>query len=141
VLIPEGWREDMEFNFPGRFMGGPEIGEFWPGQPPFANIVIGFSGQAGDLRLEQQAQGRIQANNRPDLVRRRDRVVGGVHAVILDTRDGPIPERVALLHANDYIYSILGTPFDNENYPQAQEELEIAWETMINSIQFFEPYR
>jgi hypothetical protein len=141
VIIPEGWREDVEFNFPGRFVGGPEIGEFWPGQPPYANIVIGFNGPAMDITLEQQAEGRIHANSRPDLVQRSDTVIGGFPAVILYTQDGPFPERLALIHANGNIYSVLGQPFDGENFPEAQPELEVAWDAMINSIQFFEPFR
>ena len=141
VLIPEGWREDVEFNFPGRFVGGPEIGEFWPGQPPYANIVIGFNGPALDITLEQQVEGRIHANSQPDLVQWSEAVIGGYPAVILYTQDGPFPERLALIHANGYIYSVLGQPFDSENFPEAQPELEMAWDTMIESIRFFEPYR
>ena len=141
VLIPESWREDVEFNFPGRFVGGPEIGEFWPGMPPYANIVIGFNGPAMDITLEQQAEGRANANSRPDLVQRSDAVIGGFPAVILYTQDGPFPERLALIHANGNIYSLLGQPFDGDNFPGAQPELEMAWNTMIESIQFFEPLR
>jgi hypothetical protein len=141
VLIPEGWEEDEEFNFLGRFVGGPEIGEFWPGQPPYANIVIGFNGPVMETTLDQQAQGRANANGRPDLVQRSDRMVAGYPAVILSTQDGPFPERLALIHANSNMYSVLGHPFDSEDFPEAQEELEAAWDTMINSIQFFEPLR
>ncbi len=141
VLIPEGWREDVEFNFPGRFAGGPEIGEFWPGQPPYANIVIGYNGPAMDITLEQQVEGRMNANGQPDLVQWSDTMIAGYPAVILNTQDGPFPERLALIHANGNIYSVLGQPFDGENFPEAQEELKTAWDIMINSIQFFEPLR
>jgi hypothetical protein len=141
VLIPDSWREDEEFNFPGRFVGGPEIGEFWPGQPPYANIVIGFNGPASDITLNQRVDGRINANSRPDLVQRSDVLIGGFHGVVLRTQDGPFPERLALINANGYMYSVLGQPFDDESFPEAQPELEMAWDTMIESIQFFEPLR
>jgi hypothetical protein len=142
VLIPDDWHEDIESNFPGRFVGGPEIGSFWPGQPPYANITIGYSGPASDdITLDQQAEGRANANGRPDLVQRTDAEIGGYPAVILDTEDGPILDRVALIHTTGGMYSVLGQPFDEENFPDAQPALEAAWDTMINSIGFFEPYR
>lgn len=141
VLIPENWQEDTEFGFPGRFLGGPEIGEFWPGQPAYANIVVGYNGPARDVTLDQQAEGRSTSNGRPDLVQRTDTVIGGYPAIILNTQDGPIPDRVAFIHANGNMYSVLGQPFDPENYAAAQPDLEAAWELMIGSIQFFEAYR
>lgn len=140
VLIPDDWHEDVENSFMGRFVGGPEIGEFWPGQPDYANITIGNSGPAGNLTLEEQAEGRINANGQPDLVQRTDAEIGGYPAVILDTQDGPVPDRLALIHTNSNIYSVLGQPFDEGTYPEAQPALEEAWDVMINSVQFFEPY-
>jgi hypothetical protein len=141
ALIPEGWQEDEAFDFPGRFYGGPEIGDFWPGQPPYANIVIGFGGPIGDTTLERRTTGRLNANSRPDLVEAKQTMVGGHPAVILDTRDGPHPDRVALIHANGYFYSVLGQPFDEERFPAAQPALEAAWDQIIESIRFFEPYQ
>ncbi len=141
TLIPADWQEDVEFMFPGRFVGGPNIGEFWPGQPPYTNIVIGYNGPALDITLNDQVEGRINANGRPDLVERSDAVIGGFPAVILTTQDGPHPERVAFVHANGHIYTVLGQPFDPVNYPEAQASLATAWEQVIGTIQFFEPYR
>lgn len=141
ALIPADWSEDQAFDFPGRFVGGPEIGEFWPGQPPYANIVIGFSGPSAGVSLEQRVEGRMNANGHPELVERTDSVVGGYQAVILDTKDGPVPERVALIQAGNYQYSVLGTPFDSAEYPQAQPALQAAWDLVIGSVQFFEPYQ
>lgn len=141
VLIPEGWQQDVEFNFPERFLGGPNIGDIWPGQPQYANITIGYSGPVGDITLDQQAEGRANANGHPELMQRTDTTVGGYPAIILNTQDGPIPDRVALIHVNGHMYSVLGQPFDAENFAAAQPELEAAWNTMINSIQFFEPFR
>jgi hypothetical protein len=141
VLIPESWQEDEEFNFPGRFFGGPEIGEFWPGQPPYANIVIGFNGPAVDITLDQMVEGRMNANQHPDLVQWSDTVIGGFPSAILETQDGPFPERLAFILANGYIYTVLGQPFDDVAFPEAQPDLDMAWNRMINSIQFFEPYR
>lgn len=141
ALIPADWQSDEAFDFPGRFVGGPRIGEFWPGQPDYANVVIGFGGPVGDSTLEQRVQGRMIANGHPELITRTDTTVGGFPTVILDTLDGPIPERVAMILANGWGYSVLGTPFDTVKYPEAQPELEAAWEQIIGSIQFFEPYR
>jgi hypothetical protein len=141
VLFPEGWSEDWEFNFPGRFLGGPEIEETWPGQPQYTSITIGFYLGSSEEDFEQRVAGRINANGRPDLIERSERIVGGGTAVILDTRDGPLPERVALILANGYEYSILAQPFDASVSSEAQEALETAWDTVINSIQFFEPYQ
>lgn len=141
ALIPAGWMEDELSNFPGRFVGGPNIGEFWPGQPPHANIVIGYGGPSVDITLEQRVEGRMNANGRPDLVQRSSATVGGFPSDILNTQDGPHPDRVALIQANGYLYSVLGQPFDTVRFPEAQQELEAAWELIIHSIQFFEPYR
>jgi hypothetical protein len=141
VLIPSSWHEDVENQFLGRFVGGPEIGVFWPGQPAYANVTVGYSGPVGDLTLDQQVEASSNANGRPDLVQRTDATIGGFPAVILDRQDGPIPDRVALIHANGGQYSVLGQPFDAENFPTAQPDLEAAWDVMINSIQFFEAYR
>jgi hypothetical protein len=141
VLIPDSWHEDTESNFLGRFVGGPEIGVFWPGQPAYANVTIGFSGPVMDNTLDQQAEASSTANSRPDLVQRTDTQIGGYPAVILDREDGPIPDRVALIHANGYMYSVLGQPFDPANFAAAQPALEAAWDTMIGSIQFFDAYR
>jgi len=141
LLIPASWHEDVENHFLGRFVGGPEIGVFWPGQPAYANVTVGYSGPVGSITLDQQVEAASSANGRPDLVQRTDTVIGGFPAVILDRQDGPIPDRVALIHANGSMYSVLGQPFDEENFPTAQPDLEAAWDTMINSIQFFEAYR
>jgi hypothetical protein len=141
ALIPESWKEDVEFRFLGRFIGGPNIGEFWPGQPPYANIVIGFGGPAVDITLEQRVEFRMNANGRPDLIQRSSAIIGGFPAEILDSQDGPHPDRVALIHASGFLYSVLGQPFDIVAFPDAQPELEAAWDVIINSIQFFEPYR
>jgi hypothetical protein len=141
ALIPADWQEDAASNFPGRFVGGPRIGEFWPGQPPFANVVVGYSGPASGITLEEQVEGRMSANGRPDLVERTDAVIGGYPAVILNTKDGPVPEHLALIHANGHMYSVLGHPFDAEIYPDAQAPLESAWNQVIQTIRFFEPYR
>lgn len=141
ALVPASWHSDEAFNFPGRFVGGPEIGEFWPGQPPYANVVVGFGGPVADTTLEQRIEGRMNANGRPDLVLRNDPTLGGYPAVILDTHDGPIPERVAFTYVNGWDYTVLGIPFDAVSYPEAQPELEAAWELITGSIQFFEPYR
>ena len=141
ALIPADWREDVDFDFPGRFFGGPDIGEFWPGQPPHANIVIGFGGPVAGITLEERVEGRMNANGRPDLVDRTDTAIGGHPAAVLDTRDGPHPDRVALIQTNDFQYSVLGQPFDAEVFPEAQADLEAAWDLIIVSIQFFEPYQ
>lgn len=71
---------------------------------------------------------------------RSDAQIGGYDAVILNTQDGLLPDRVAMIIANDAFYMVLDQPFDSQQYPDATDALEAAWQMIIENMQFFEAY-
>jgi hypothetical protein len=47
MLIPDDWHEDIKSGFPGRFVGSPEFGDFWPGQQVSPAFVLSAGVGAG----------------------------------------------------------------------------------------------
>ncbi|MBN2548277.1 MAG: hypothetical protein JXB15_03900, partial [Anaerolineales bacterium] len=67
--------------------------------------------------------------------------VGGAPAVIYVDHNGAWPSRQALIISRGWGYTILAQPYGPDQWPAGLEDLERAWDTALDSIAFFTPWR
>jgi len=140
LLLPEGFSENPEF--PGQFMGGPEISGLPEPLTPHASLTAGYFGPPGPITLDELVENFLI--NSPDrtLVNIADATIGGQPSKVVYDKNEPLADRTAYVLVNGQrMYTLLAQPDDPAEWPDAAEPLETLWTTVTGSIQFFEPWR
>jgi hypothetical protein len=131
---------DFEVNptFSAGFVGGPVVGEVESFGALRPELVFGWVGPAGGQTPRQVAEGAL---SQADPVTVWDIAVNGWPAVQYLYTAGPIPARSAYIVANDQVYTIVNQPYDPVRYPDAIPYLDRVWNTVTQSITFFDIWR
>ena len=67
--------------------------------------------------------------------------MGGYPAVTVDFVTGPWGQRNASIVVDDRYYTFASGPWDPDLFPQALPDMERLWNTVSQSIAFFDPWR
>lgn len=135
-LYPAGFEPDERFD--SGFAGGPVIVDDPDFGPIRASLVFASAGPAQDQTPRQALEPRLEFVD-PDSVQ--EITIGGAPAVtFVDPRE-PYPSRQAMIVANDQLYTIVNQPYNPETYPEAQADVDLIWDTVIDSVAFFDPWR
>ena len=76
----------------------------------------------------------------PLTLTREDITIAGLPAVILNDTTDPLGQPVAMVVANDTLYTILLKPANYTAYPEAQAPGEEIWNSVLTTIQFFDAW-
>jgi hypothetical protein len=129
---------ELEPTFSAGFVGGPVVavldtfGELRP------ELIFGWVGPAGGQTPRQAAEGVLSQADPASVV---DVSVNGWPAVQYLYTAGPIPARSAHIVANDQVYTIVNQPYDPTLYPGAIPYLDRVWNTVTQSVTFFDVWR
>ncbi len=68
-------------------------------------------------------------------------IIGGNRAVIFRNTAGPWASRQAMILVDGFIYTIVAQPFEPVRYPDGMPLLDRLWETVTESLVFFDPWK
>jgi hypothetical protein len=141
LLYPDSFSPDP--TFPGNFTGGPGLGDIGNFKDVYESITVGtFSMVAYDDNGATTPRSLIA--NRMDTVLAgsdMDTTIGGYPAVVTTTTAGPWYHRTALIVSKYWQYSIVADPWDEVNYPGGYAAVLPVWDSFVNSLRFFTPFR
>jgi hypothetical protein len=123
--------------FPGSIAGGPELGPVEGFDSLRASLTVG-SYDLGEQSPEQVLQ---PASEQIDPTSVMSTTIGGYPAVVFDFTGGPWRQRNATIVAGDSVYTFVAQPWDSELFPQALPDVERVWQTVTESIAFFDKWR
>jgi hypothetical protein len=133
ALIPAGWEQT---DIPNSYEFGPSLGDF-AGSPIRASINISFVGPAGG-KTPMQAFEPYSVNAVAGSAQ--ETTIHSYPAVV-SRYDGPVKARQAIVLANDRLYTINNQPHNDPVMTGGAADVELVWQTVINSIAFFTPFR
>jgi hypothetical protein len=139
-LVPSAYTLDT--MIPGTFYGGPEI----PSLPEYVypqyhvSVTAASAGPAQGKTAAQFADERITNAPDPSVFTREDITVSGVPAVVLNDTSDPIGQPTAFVVVNDTFYTILLKPGNYTLYPEAEAPGQELWNSVLTTIQFFDPW-
>ena len=135
-LYPAGFEGDERFD--SGFVGGPVIVDDPDFGPIRASLVFASAGPAQGQTPRQALESRLEFIDSDSI---QDTTIGGAPAVtFVDPRE-PYASRQAMIIANDQLYTIVNQPYDPESYPEALADVDLVWDTVVESTAFFEPWR
>ena len=67
--------------------------------------------------------------------------LGGYPAVTYIDINGAWPSQLALIQVDGDVYTILVQPWDAERFPEGVPHAERAWQTLVDSLAFYDPWR
>ncbi|MBN1426967.1 MAG: hypothetical protein JXB07_01200 [Anaerolineae bacterium] len=103
------------------------------------SLVIGTYGPAsGATNPRDAAQGPLSSGVDLDTIQ--DITIDGRSAITYIDTDGPWWHRLAVVIANDTVYTINMNPYDQQQYPSMIPDADRLWETVISSLAFFTPF-
>ena len=135
LLHPADFAPDPAF--PVAIVGGPELGPVEGFASLRASLAIG-SYDLGDQSPEKALQPISEQIDPNSLM---TTTIGGYPAVIFDFTGGPWRQRNAQILVDDTVYTFVGQPWDAEKYSQALPDVERLWQTVSESIAFFDQWR
>lgn len=132
LLVPADF--DPDPDFPGRILGGPELGPVSGFDSLRASLSVGmfYLGESDASVYLRPTSEQID----PASVQRT--TIAGQPAVVYDFTGGPWRQRNAQIVAGDSIYTFVAQPWDQEMFPQAQADVERLWQAATGSIAFFD---
>jgi len=142
MLYPKSFEIDPQ-NAIGRgwFNGGPVLGQL-NGQPVRANLTISNAGPANGQTPRQLWQPYLanQDSAKMDVAGAKDVTLSGQPALVW-TQGAPEGSRNAILVGNSQAYTIVNQPYNDPNYPGGADNVELVWNTVTQSLAFFDPWR
>jgi hypothetical protein len=129
---------DLDPNLPGAIAGGSELGPFGDFPSLRASLTIGGAYPLADMAPEQVLQPSMENNDPNSVV---STTIAGYPAVIYDFVTGPWRQRNAAVVVEDRYYTFVIQPWDLDLFPQALPDVERLWQTVSESIAFFDPWR
>ncbi len=139
MLVPNSFEENPDFGI-GSYIGGPELTGLPVSMEPRVHATLGFAGATEETVAEANAR-YIEAAPDKDSIILTEVSVSGYPAIFWDRPQYIVPHRSALIMVDGYLYTLLVQPVDPVNYPEAVEPAELAWNTIIDSLVFFEPWQ
>jgi hypothetical protein len=133
LLHPADFAPDPEF--PAAIVGGPELGPV----DGFVSVRASLAVGSYDLGSQSPEQMLHPISDQIDPASMMTTTIAGYPAVIYDFI-GPWRQRTALILVGDVVYTFVGQPWDAEKLPQALPDVERLWETVSESIAFFDKW-
>jgi hypothetical protein len=124
-------------DFPVSIVGGPELGPVEGFDSVRASLAVGRQ-PLGD-RAPEYALAPISDQVDPGSVM--TTTIAGYPAVIYDFTGGPWRQRNAQILVGDAFYTFVAQPWDAELFPEALPDVERLWQSVSESIAFFDPWR
>ncbi len=135
-LYPADFSENT--NFAGMFVGGPVLAD----HPNFGDvrtsINLGTRGYEPGLTPRQIIASFMDQIDQASLT---DLTIGGYPAVAFIHVRSPWSDRSAYISVDGNIYTLLAQPYEPAQWPDGIPYLNRAWDTVVNSLQFFDPWR
>jgi hypothetical protein len=112
--------------------------------PEFAEVrvslVVGTFGLAsGKTNPRDAVPGLLESG--VDLSTVQDVTIGGKPAIAYLDTDPPWVHRLAVVIANDTVYTVTMNPYDEQQYPDMIPDADRLWDTTIGSLTFFTPFK
>ncbi len=135
-LYPSDFSENP--NFPGMFVGGPVLVNHADFGEVRTSINVGTYGY-----FPGQTPRQVIASwmDRIDQASITDLTIGGFQAVAFTDIRSPWSDHTAFINVNGDYYTILAQPYEPNQWPDGIPYLNRAWDTMLNSLRFFDPWR
>jgi hypothetical protein len=136
ALLPKDFLPHPEFS--DVFVGGPVIGQ----DPDFGEVRTSVS---------FGSYGHVGAQTPMDLMAERMEFVqpgtleevslGGYPAVTYTDINGAWPSQLAMILVDGDVYTVLVQPWDETRFPDGVPHAERAWQTLVESLAFYDPWR
>lgn len=126
----------MDPSLPGVITGGPELG---PAEG-FDSVRTSLGIGTYYLGEQEPDQALTPISEQIDRDSVQPATIAGQQAVIYDFTGGPWRQRTAQILVDDSVYTLVGQPWDAEQFPQALAETERLWDTVTGSIAFFDKW-
>jgi hypothetical protein len=141
LLYPDSFTPEV--IFPGNFSGGPSLGDIGDFKNVYETITVG---NAGPIAYDDNGATtpRSIIANRMDTVLAgsdMDTTIGGFPAVVTISTAGPWHHHIAYIVGKYCQYSIVADPWDEVNYPAGYAAVRPVWDSFVNSLAFFTPFR
>lgn len=126
-------------GFSGRVEGGPVLDTLPDFGEVRTSITLGTFGKAGGKTPREIIQPHVELVDSSSLM---DMTIGGYPAVVYRNPQGPWAARVAYIAGfEDTVFTIVAQPLEPERWPTGVEGFDRLWNTVVNSLQFFTPFR
>jgi hypothetical protein len=103
-------------------------------------LVVGTMGPAlGETDPREAVPGLLESGVDPSTVE--DVTIDGKPAITYIDTDGPWWHRLAVVIANDMVYTVTMNPYDEQQYPAMIADADRLWDTAVGSLVFFTPFR
>jgi hypothetical protein len=135
-LYPADFAPDPQFP-PGMIKGGPVLGQ-WEGGDVRTYVAAGTFGNFAGQTPRQVLEPRMEYIDAASV---QDATIGGYPAVTFRSFQGPWPSRQAIIVVDGDVYTLVGEPWDPQNYPDGIPYLDRLWEAITGSMAFFDPWR
>lgn len=126
-------------GFLGRVEGGPVLDTLADFGEVRTSITLGTFGKAAGKTPREVIQPHLDLIDNATIM---DMTLGGYPAVVYRNPQGPWAARVAyIVGIEDTVYTIVAQPLEPERWPPGVEGFDRLWNTVVNSLQFFTPFR
>jgi hypothetical protein len=126
-------------GFSGRVEGGPVLDTLSDFGDIRTSITLGTFGKAAGKTPREVIQPHLELIDASSLL---DITIGGYPAVVYRNPQGPWASRVAyIVGIEDTVYTIVAQPLEPERWPAGIEGFNRLWNSAVNSLQFFTPFR
>jgi hypothetical protein len=125
----------------GAFETEPVLGEF-ANMPIKANLVISAAGPSQGKTPRQLFEPRLvnQEVSQIDVAGATETTLGGYPAIVW-TEGEPVGSRQGIIVANGTMYTIIDQPYNDPRRPGGQENVELVWNVVTQSLAFFTAWR
>jgi hypothetical protein len=139
ALYPATFNINAEFG--SSIEGGPVLGDF-ASRPIRASLNVSHAGGAGGMTPRQLFEPRLvnKVVSKIDDAGAKDATVGGFPAIVW-TEGAPVGSRQAIIVAHDQMFTIVNQPYNDPNYPNGAADVDLVWNTVTQSLAFFDIWR
>jgi hypothetical protein len=130
-----------EAGFPGRLLGDLNLGSWQGFENVHPSLGLGsYPLMQGEAAQTPRALMESRSDVAPDSVR--EQTIGGALGVVFMVRPpaGPWASQQAIVVKDGRVYTLLSDPWEPERWPQAIPLVQTAWDTVLRSLTFFNPW-
>lgn len=141
MLYPAAFELSQYSAGRGWFDGGPVLGQM-PGGPVRADLAIAYFAPAEGKTPRQWFQDRLvnQEVSKIDVAGAKDTTISGQPAIVW-TEGAPEGSRQAIIVSGGSVYTIVNQPYNDPNFPGGEDNVELVWNTVTQSLAFFTPWQ
>jgi len=132
LLYPSDFEPDE--SFPGSFTGGPVVGVVEGWGEIRTSLTFGTFGAFPGSSAREVLAPRLEFIDAASV---QDTTMGGAQAVVFRDPREPWASRQAMIVYRDFVYTIVAQPWEPERFPSGIEYLDRVWDTVTDSVAFF----